>query len=165
MKAPKIPDKLYFSIGEVSELARVEAHVLRYWETQFDVLQPSKNMSSRFDWLDPAEVKKRLERADISPDDRAGLIYQLRTYLKVTSVLFLTVAKRGDRYDINSERVDTTTGKTVGKSDAKSVSPSEISAKLRDTTFSLFTTQGATDQAESPQGEVRSQEHWLGGKR
>ncbi|MBN2069818.1 MAG: MerR family transcriptional regulator [Candidatus Krumholzibacteriota bacterium] len=36
-------NKLYYSIGEVSELAGVKPHVLRYWETQFSVLKPKKN--------------------------------------------------------------------------------------------------------------------------
>src|ERR1017187_2444789 len=41
--APEIPDKLYFKIGEASELLRVEAYVLRYWETEFPVLSPKKS--------------------------------------------------------------------------------------------------------------------------
>src|SRR5246127_772545 len=40
---PEIPDKLYFKIGEVSELLGVEAYVLRYWETEFAVLSPKKS--------------------------------------------------------------------------------------------------------------------------
>jgi len=40
---PEIPDKLYFKIGEVSELLGVEPYVLRYWETEFSVLQPKKS--------------------------------------------------------------------------------------------------------------------------
>ncbi|WP_440999327.1 MerR family transcriptional regulator [Fodinibius sp. SL11] len=35
--------KLYYSIGEVSDITEVEAHVLRYWETVFDELNPKKN--------------------------------------------------------------------------------------------------------------------------
>lgn len=35
--------KLYYSIGEVSELTSVDAHVLRYWETVFKDLHPKKN--------------------------------------------------------------------------------------------------------------------------
>lgn len=35
--------KLYYSIGEVSDITEVEAHVLRYWETVFDDLSPQKN--------------------------------------------------------------------------------------------------------------------------
>jgi DNA-binding transcriptional MerR regulator len=41
--APEIPDKLYFKIGEVSELLGVESYVLRYWETEFAVLSPKKS--------------------------------------------------------------------------------------------------------------------------
>jgi DNA-binding transcriptional MerR regulator len=40
---PEIPDKLYFKIGEVSELLGVEAYVLRYWESEFSVLSPKKS--------------------------------------------------------------------------------------------------------------------------
>lgn len=39
--------KLYYSIGEVSEIASVEPHILRYWETIFDQLSPSKNSSGK----------------------------------------------------------------------------------------------------------------------
>ncbi|MYG80305.1 MAG: MerR family transcriptional regulator [Gemmatimonadetes bacterium] len=38
-----IARKTYYSIGEVSALTGLEAHVLRYWETQFDMLSPSRN--------------------------------------------------------------------------------------------------------------------------
>ena len=41
--SPEIPDKLYFKIGEVSDLLGVEAYVLRYWETEFSVLSPKKS--------------------------------------------------------------------------------------------------------------------------
>jgi DNA-binding transcriptional MerR regulator len=41
--SPEIPDKLYFKIGEVSELLGVEAYVLRYWETEFPALSPKKS--------------------------------------------------------------------------------------------------------------------------
>ena len=35
--------KLYYSIGEVSELTSLKAYVLRYWETEFTQLNPPKN--------------------------------------------------------------------------------------------------------------------------
>ena len=41
--SPEIPDKLYFKIGEVSELLGVEPYVLRYWETEFPALSPKKS--------------------------------------------------------------------------------------------------------------------------
>jgi DNA-binding transcriptional MerR regulator len=38
----RFPDKLYFKIGEVSEIVGVKPYVLRYWETEFDLLKPGK---------------------------------------------------------------------------------------------------------------------------
>ena len=35
--------KLYYSIGEVSEITGLKQYVLRYWETEFSQLRPSKN--------------------------------------------------------------------------------------------------------------------------
>ena len=35
--------KLYYSIGEVSELTKLKSYVLRYWETEFSQLKPPKN--------------------------------------------------------------------------------------------------------------------------
>ena len=40
-----IAQREYYSIGEVCELVDLKPHVLRYWETQFPVLNPSKNRS------------------------------------------------------------------------------------------------------------------------
>lgn len=42
-KAPEIPDKLYFRIGEVSRVSGVKPHVLRYWETEFSAITPRKS--------------------------------------------------------------------------------------------------------------------------
>jgi len=42
-----IPDKRYFTIGEVSELCLVKPHVLRYWEQEFPQLKPVKRRGNR----------------------------------------------------------------------------------------------------------------------
>lgn len=39
----RIAKKEYYSIGDVCDLTGLKPHVLRYWETQFDVLHPNKN--------------------------------------------------------------------------------------------------------------------------
>ncbi|MDH2916578.1 MAG: MerR family transcriptional regulator [Gallionella sp.] len=44
---PVIPAKRYFTIGEVSELCGVKAHVLRYWEQEFTQLKPVKRGGNR----------------------------------------------------------------------------------------------------------------------
>jgi DNA-binding transcriptional MerR regulator len=42
-----IPDKLYFRIGEVSKLSRLPAYVLRFWETEFPQLRPTKSSTGQ----------------------------------------------------------------------------------------------------------------------
>jgi DNA-binding transcriptional MerR regulator len=44
---PEIPDKLFFKIGEVSQITGVKSHVLRYWESEFPALSPPKNRSAQ----------------------------------------------------------------------------------------------------------------------
>ncbi|MBV8048985.1 MAG: MerR family transcriptional regulator [Paludibacterium sp.] len=44
---PPIPAKRYFTIGEVSELAGVKTHVLRYWEQEFSQLRQVKRRGNR----------------------------------------------------------------------------------------------------------------------
>jgi DNA-binding transcriptional MerR regulator len=43
----RIPEKLFFRIGEVCELIKVQPHVLRYWETEFPMLTPQKNRAGQ----------------------------------------------------------------------------------------------------------------------
>ena len=43
----ELPDKKYFSIGEVATLCNVKPHVLRYWETEFPQLSPGKRRGNR----------------------------------------------------------------------------------------------------------------------
>jgi len=47
IQLPAIPDKRYFTIGEVSELCGVKPHVLRYWEQEFAQLRPVKRRGNR----------------------------------------------------------------------------------------------------------------------
>jgi DNA-binding transcriptional MerR regulator len=44
---PAIPDKLYFTISEVSDLCALKAYVLRYWEQEFSQLRPVKRRGNR----------------------------------------------------------------------------------------------------------------------
>ncbi len=41
----QLPDKLYFKIGEVADLVGVKPYVLRYWESEFSILKPTKTKS------------------------------------------------------------------------------------------------------------------------
>ena len=43
----KIPNKRYFTIGEVSKIYDIKSHVLRYWEQEFKQLEPIKRRGNR----------------------------------------------------------------------------------------------------------------------
>lgn len=65
LDAISIPDKTYFKIGEVAKLLDLEPYVLRYWESEFDVLDPDKTDSGQ----------RVYQRADIE------LIFRIRHLL------------------------------------------------------------------------------------
>ncbi len=43
----KIPDKLYFKIGEVSQISGLPSHVLRFWESEFNKIKPRRTASGQ----------------------------------------------------------------------------------------------------------------------
>lgn len=47
MQQSSIPDKLYFKIGEVSDLVGVKPYVLRYWESEFKEITPVKSRTNQ----------------------------------------------------------------------------------------------------------------------
>jgi DNA-binding transcriptional MerR regulator len=44
---PAIPEKLYYKIGEVSQITGVEPYVLRYWESEFKIINPVRTNSKQ----------------------------------------------------------------------------------------------------------------------
>jgi len=58
------PDKRYFSIGEVARHLSVNSSLLRYWDKEFDVIQPKKN----------AKGNRMFTRTDV---ENIGIIYHL----------------------------------------------------------------------------------------
>ena len=79
-----VPYKLYFRIGEVSELCHLPAYVLRFWETEFPQLKPVKSntgqrMYRRKDVEAVLRIKKLLYEEGFTI---AGARQQLRSDLK-----------------------------------------------------------------------------------
>ncbi len=79
-----IPDKLYFRIGEVARLCRLPAYVLRFWETEFPQLKPTKSstgqrMYRRRDLENVLRIKQLLyEQGYTIPGARQQLRAELR---------------------------------------------------------------------------------------
>jgi DNA-binding transcriptional MerR regulator len=56
-------DKLFFRIGEIAEILKLNSSVLRFWETQFDLLAPKKSRTGqRLYSKDDLEVLKEIRR-------------------------------------------------------------------------------------------------------
>ncbi|PKN16212.1 MAG: MerR family transcriptional regulator [Deltaproteobacteria bacterium HGW-Deltaproteobacteria-23] len=58
-------EKLYYKIGEIAETLNINTSVLRFWETQFDVLSPSKTRTghrlySQYDFEQIKEIYRLL---------------------------------------------------------------------------------------------------------
>src|SRR5262245_25538295 len=80
-KTAQDPDsKLYRSISEVSDMLRVKAHVLRYWETQFSMLRPKKNRAGNRMYR-PEEVRLLLRIKELLYDRRCTIAGARRTLL------------------------------------------------------------------------------------
>jgi DNA-binding transcriptional MerR regulator len=43
----RFPDKLFYRIGDVSEITGIKPHILRYWEAEFSALRPRKNRAGQ----------------------------------------------------------------------------------------------------------------------
>ncbi len=56
--------KMYYTIGEVSEVTGVKPHVLRYWETEFPTLRPKKNRAGNRSYR-PRDIKAVLVIRDL----------------------------------------------------------------------------------------------------
>lgn len=79
----RIPDKLAFKIGEVADIVGVKAYVLRYWETEFEVLKPKKSkhnqrMYERKDVENLLLIKKLLYRDRFSIEGARTALKKLK---------------------------------------------------------------------------------------
>ncbi len=60
----KVIEKKYFSIGEVAEMLNVATSLIRFWESEFDIIKPKKNRKGN----------RQFTKEDI---DNVRLIYHL----------------------------------------------------------------------------------------
>ncbi len=80
----KIPEKLYYKIGEVASLTKVKPYVLRYWESEFKIISPRKSVTrqrvySRGDIGLILEIKRLLYKEMYTLEGAKKRIKQLRT--------------------------------------------------------------------------------------
>jgi DNA-binding transcriptional MerR regulator len=84
-----VPDKLFFRIGEVSQIVGVEPYVLRYWESEFRGLAPKKSNSGQrmFRRKDVAlllEIKRLLYERKFTVEGARRALAERREQINVT---------------------------------------------------------------------------------
>lgn len=83
----QIPDKMGFKIGDVADLLGIKAYVLRYWETEFDMLKPKKAANNqRYYTKKNVEnaflIRKLLHRDRFSIEGARSALKELKTVVK-----------------------------------------------------------------------------------
>jgi DNA-binding transcriptional MerR regulator len=83
----EIPEKMGFKIGEVAEMLQIKQYVLRYWETEFDVLKPKKaNNNQRYYTKKDVEnaylIRKLLYRDRFSIEGARAALKDLKQFVK-----------------------------------------------------------------------------------
>ena len=97
--AISIPEKIFFKIGEVCDIVDVQAHVLRYWETEFPMLSPQKNRSGQRSYR-RRDVEIALRIKELLYDDLytiAGAKKKLQSELRETSRLKIVHSEPKER--------------------------------------------------------------------
>jgi DNA-binding transcriptional MerR regulator len=101
-----IPDKLYFRIGEVSRLCGLPSYVLRFWETEFPQLKPTKSstgqrMYRRLDVENVLQIKRLLYQEGFTI---AGARQHLRAEVKKKQNALPFSAPEADRTQLKQVR-------------------------------------------------------------
>ena len=97
--AISIPEKIFFKIGEVCDIVDVQAHVLRYWETEFPMLSPQKNRSGQRSYR-RRDVEIALRIKELLYEDLytiAGAKKKLQVELRETSRLKIVHSEPKER--------------------------------------------------------------------
>jgi DNA-binding transcriptional MerR regulator len=129
--AVAIPEKLFFKIGEVCELAGVQAHVLRYWESEFPMLAPQKNRAGQRVYR-KRDVEMALRIKELLYEDQytiAGAKKRLTNELRGGGKLKVVGEEDGHAVSESSasENDGTTNGASDGTSDGFAPAPGPLS--------------------------------------
>lgn len=100
----RIPDRMFFKIGEVAKIADVKPYVLRFWETEFKFLAPKKSdgqqrMYSRLDVENVLLVKHLLYTQKFSIEGARKRITEMRSQGELAK-------ERKPRFEVQPQQVE-----------------------------------------------------------
>jgi len=104
MQANKEVKKLYYSIGEVSEITGLKQYVLRYWESEFSQLRPAKNSAGN----------RNYRKSDIDLiNEIKDLLYDRRFTIKGAKQYLKDKVKQNFDKTVNKEQINTIKEKVI----------------------------------------------------
>ena len=104
MQANKEVKKLYYSIGEVSEITGLKQYVLRYWESEFSHLRPSKNSAGN----------RNYRKSDIDLiNEIKDLLYNRRFTIKGAKQYLKDKVKHNIDKTVDTEQIKTIKEKVI----------------------------------------------------
>ena len=132
--AVAIPEKLFFKIGEVCELAGVQAHVLRYWESEFAMLAPQKNRAGQRVYR-KRDVEIALRIKELLYEDQytiAGAKKRLANDLRAGGKLKIVSDDDGEGVDANGSAFASPTEASNSAPEARSAKDRQSLRKVAD---------------------------------
>lgn len=106
-----IPNKMGFKIGDVAEMLGIKQYVLRYWESEFDILNPKKAANNqryytRKDVENAFIIRKLLHRDRFSIEGARSALTSLKSFAKKEVKRDLEFSKIQNRFDSIQDQVD-----------------------------------------------------------
>lgn len=107
----EIPDKMGFKIGDVADLLGIKQYVLRYWESEFDILKPKKahnnqRLYTKKDVENAFLIRKLLHRDRFSIEGARSALKGLKAYVKKENQKEKEIKQAYNRIDSYQERLE-----------------------------------------------------------
>jgi DNA-binding transcriptional MerR regulator len=118
----QIPEKLYFRIGDVAELLGVKPYVLRYWESEFPLINPEKSPTGQ----------RVYRRSDVETLVMIRhLLYEERYSIEGARKKIKELRKEGELKDFKAEALESSDSSTEVAPAPSQASPSLSGAEIR----------------------------------
>lgn len=106
-----IPDKMGFKIGEVADMLGIKQYVLRYWESEFDILKPKKAPNNqryytKKDVENAYLIRKLLHRDRFSIEGARSAMKDLKTFVRSEVKKEKDISTMNQKFDVLHDHVE-----------------------------------------------------------
>lgn len=106
-----IPDKMGFKIGEVADMLGIKQYVLRYWESEFDILKPKKAPNNqryytKKDVENAYLIRKLLHRDRFSIEGARSAMKDLKTFVRSEVKKEKDISTLNQKFEVIQDQLD-----------------------------------------------------------